>query len=364
MTRILVLLVLLLPAFGAEAGDLLRGRAINKTCALCHGAFGQGTEGTVSPRIAGLNTQFLDKVLKQYRDGTRKNDAMVVTAGIDKMSDDDIESISQFLASIDLRDDRRFDIAVGKGDPDKGEDIYKGDCKSCHARNGYGKPDKNVPPVAGQQTDYLIDTISRYKSRERVHDDTPGDPLFDGFSEDDIKNLTAYLANLDNTGEPRTAELPGLTIAELTDKSGAPGMRINDIVQTVAKIELRDGVGREDAIDAMRNKAVELNMRLVGEQHVSKALEERGDKTPYLAIFQFCNLEDAKTIVVNNPVYAAYMPCRVALIEDKDGKHWLMMLNLDILIDNQLISKEVVRTVIGVNQKMLEIMVAGATGQI
>lgn len=363
MYRLLLIVVMLVPAFGAHAADLLRGRAINKSCALCHGAFGQGTEGTLSPRIAGLNAQYLVKLLKQYKDGTRKNEAMVVTAGIDTMSEDDIASISEFLASIDLKDDRRFDIATAPGDADAGKKVFK-DCRTCHGRDGYGKPEKDQPPLAGQQTDYLIDTIRRFKARERVHDDTPDDTLFDSYSADDLKDLTAYIATLDNTGEPRTAQLPGLSIAELTDKSGAPGMKINDIVQTVAKIGLRDGISRDDAIEAMRSKAVELNMRLVGEQHVSKALEERGDKTPYLAIFQFCNLEDAKTIVNHDPVYAAYMPCRVALTEDKTGKYWLMMLNLDILIDNQLISKEVVRTVIGVNQKMLEIMVAGATGQI
>lgn len=365
MNRIFLILVMLIPAFGADVGatDLLRGRAINKSCALCHGAFGQGTEGTLSPRIAGLNAQYLVKLLKQYKDGTRKNEAMVVTAGLDTMSEEDIANISEFLSSIDLKNDRRFDIAAGKGNPGAGEKIYK-DCKTCHGRDGYGKPEKDQPPLAGQQTDYLIDTIGRFKSRERVHDDTPGDTMFDTYSVDDIKDLTTYISSLDNTGEPRTAELPGLTIADLTDKNSAPGMKINDIVQTVAKIALRDGVKRDDAIETMRNKAAELNMRLVGEQHVSKALEERGDKMPYLAIFQFCNLEDAKTIVNHDPVYAAYMPCRVALTEDKNGKFWLMMLNLDILIDNQLISKEVVRTVIGVNQKMLEIMVAGATGQI
>ena len=104
-------------------------------------------------------------------------------------------------------------------------------------------------------------------------------------------------------------------------------------------------------------------MKLVGEQHISKALANRGEKIPHLAIYQFCNLTDAKTIVADNPLYAAYMPCRVAMVQDKKGKTWLMMLNLDILVDNTLVSKKIVKTVINVNQKMLEIMTAGVTGE-
>ena len=65
---------------------------------------------------------------------------------------------------------------------------------------------------------------------------------------------------------------------------------------------------------------------------------------------------------VANPIFAAYMPCRVAMVEDPKGKTWLMMINLDILVDNTLVSKEISETVINVNQKMLEIMVAGVNG--
>jgi uncharacterized protein (DUF302 family) len=68
-------------------------------------------------------------------------------------------------------------------------------------------------------------------------------------------------------------------------------------------------------------------------------------------------------MVVHNPIYASYMPCRIAMVEDKEGNLWLMMLSLDMLINSDLLPPEVVEIAIRVNQTMLEIMVAGATGE-
>jgi cytochrome c553/uncharacterized protein (DUF302 family) len=361
------------PAIAKEA-NLKNGRLINKTCALCHGAWGQGTTGAKSPRIAGVTVGFLTKILKEYRAGKRKNAGMVATSGINHMSDENINDIANWLAGIDLRGDKRFAVDNSPGDVEKGRRIYMAECKNCHRKSGYGKPDKGVPALAGQQTAYLIRTIERFKSRARIHDDDPEDDLFDEMikTDDDMKNLMAFISTLDDIKEPRIATLPGggkINVRHekkvvVASNEKLPGASVSNISQTVAKMPLGEGVSREDAIEAMRSKAVELNMRLVGEQHVSKALEKRGEKSPYLAIFQFCNLTDARTIISSNPLYAAYMPCRVAMVEDEKGKTWLMMLNLDILVDNTAVPKQIVQTVIGVNQKMLEIMVAGVNGDI
>ena len=47
----------------------------------------------------------------------------------------------------------------------------------------------------------------------------------------------------------------------------------------------------------------------------------------------------------------------------KDGKLWLMMLNLDMLINSELLPPELTEIAIRVNQAMLDVMVAGATGE-
>jgi uncharacterized protein (DUF302 family) len=140
------------------------------------------------------------------------------------------------------------------------------------------------------------------------------------------------------------------------------GIQITDIKQTVVKMRLKDDVERKDAIAAMESKAAEMNLKLVGRQDVSKELEARGVKTPFLSILQFCDPMDAREMIMANPIFSSYMPCRISVVEDQEGKTWLMMLNLDMLINSKLLPPKVVETAVKVNTQMLDIMVAGSTG--
>jgi len=146
-------------------------------------------------------------------------------------------------------------------------------------------------------------------------------------------------------------------------KGDYPTINITDIKQTVVQMSVQKEVSREDAVQALMSRAAEINLKFVARQQVSKELEARGLKTPYLDIFQFCNPEDAREMIMFDPIYAAYMPCRIAMVEDKDGQLWLMMLNLDMLINSELLPPELTEIAIRVNQAMLDVMVAGATGE-
>ena len=147
------------------------------------------------------------------------------------------------------------------------------------------------------------------------------------------------------------------------DKQATPNAQSFDINQTVVKMALADDVSADDAIEALQSKSVELNMKFVAHQPLSKELESRGVETGRLEIFQFCNPMDAHEMVKFNPIFAAYMPCRIALVEDQDGKTWLMMLNLDMLINNSPLTPELREIAERVNNTLTQIMEAGATGE-
>ncbi len=142
-----------------------------------------------------------------------------------------------------------------------------------------------------------------------------------------------------------------------------PEVQMHDISQTVLKMSLADDVSGDDAAEAMRSKAAELNMKLVGHQNVGLELQNRGLDSPRLEIFQFCDPEDAVKMVKFNTLYAAYMPCRIAMVEDSDGKIWLEMLNLDMIIQAYPLPPELQAIAITVNGTMLDIITAGATGE-
>ncbi|PKM45411.1 MAG: hypothetical protein CVV05_07630 [Gammaproteobacteria bacterium HGW-Gammaproteobacteria-1] len=136
-----------------------------------------------------------------------------------------------------------------------------------------------------------------------------------------------------------------------------------DINQSVIKQPLADGVSADDAIEAMKSKAIALNMKFVAHQPLSQELQARGIKSGRLEIFQFCNPMDAYEMVKFNPVFAAYMPCRIALVEDQEGKTWLMMLNLDMVIDNTPLTPEVKAIAARVNTTLKTILEAAAAGE-
>ena len=147
------------------------------------------------------------------------------------------------------------------------------------------------------------------------------------------------------------------------DQQATQNAQSFDINQTVVKMALADDVSADDAIEALQSKSVELNMKFVAHQPLSKELESRGVETGRLEIFQFCNPMDAHEMVKFNPIFAAYMPCRIALVEDQDGKTWLMMLNLDMLINNSPLPPELRTIAERVNDTLTQIMEAGATGE-
>lgn len=144
---------------------------------------------------------------------------------------------------------------------------------------------------------------------------------------------------------------------------GEPEVFINDISQTVVKMSLKTGVSVDDATEAMTSKAAELNLKIVGRQKVHEEIRARGQEARHLEILQFCDPEDAVKMVALDPIYAAYMPCRIAVVEDTTGKPWLLMLNLDMLINSNTLPPNLQEIAIRVNQSMLAIMTAGAIGE-
>jgi cytochrome c553 len=72
------------------------GKAKAVACAGCHGANGQGV--APNPRLAGLKEDKLIKDLKDYKSGKRDN--AVMKAITNSLSDQDIENLAAYFASL------------------------------------------------------------------------------------------------------------------------------------------------------------------------------------------------------------------------------------------------------------------------
>lgn len=136
------------------------------------------------------------------------------------------------------------------------------------------------------------------------------------------------------------------------------------IEKTVIKMPIAADVSFDDAIESMKLRANALNIKLVAELPLSKQIEAMGASSHRMGIYQFCDALTAKKMVEFDINFAAYLPCRIALVEDQQGKGWLLMMNMDMLINNPQLQGDLKKTAIGVRDSLLEIMQAGAKGEL
>lgn len=93
-----------------------------------------------------------------------------------------------------------------------------------------------------------------------------------------------------------------------------------------------DGVTITEVEAAFESVAVEENIKAVGEMRLSEELAARtGEKQKFLKIYSYCSPLVARAMVDFSPHMAAYMPCRIAVLEKEDGL-WIYTLNMDMMI--------------------------------
>ena len=134
---------------------------------------------------------------------------------------------------------------------------------------------------------------------------------------------------------------------------------------TVWKVPVQEGLGWEDVEQTMRFVANEHNIKNVGELPLSEQVATMtGKPQRFLKIYMFCNPLTAANMFDYSVAFSAYLPCRISLIEDPEGKLWLYTLNMDMMIHGGKVLPEALKEeATGVKDTILDIMNRGATGE-
>ena len=88
---------------GAIAADAAAGKEKSQLCAACHGSDGNSPMTPEYPKLAGQPADYLEKALRDYKKGARKNPLMMPLAqGLSKR---DIKDLAAYYSSLkgDLR---------------------------------------------------------------------------------------------------------------------------------------------------------------------------------------------------------------------------------------------------------------------
>jgi uncharacterized protein (DUF302 family) len=135
----------------------------------------------------------------------------------------------------------------------------------------------------------------------------------------------------------------------------------------VYKIAIDRNVSLQEAADSMRLRANALNLKLVAELPLSKQVEAiTGQEQKTITIFQFCDAVTAKKLIDLNLDFSVYMPCRIALIENEKGEGWLVMMDVNTaaIAKEKQLPKELQKKINEVRTALIDIMKAGAAGDL
>jgi uncharacterized protein (DUF302 family) len=133
---------------------------------------------------------------------------------------------------------------------------------------------------------------------------------------------------------------------------------------TVWKVPVKEGLSPEDVEQTMRFVANEHNIKNVGELPLSEQVKAMtGKPQRFLKIYMFCNPLTAADMFDYSVAFSAYLPCRISLIEDPQGKFWLYTLNMDLMIyGGKVLPDALKKEAVDVKETILDIMNRGATG--
>ena len=134
---------------------------------------------------------------------------------------------------------------------------------------------------------------------------------------------------------------------------------------SIWKIPVEEGMTAADVEETMKFVANEHNFKNVGEMPLYKEVEAMsGQPYRYVKIYMFCNALTASRMLDYSDAFSSYLPCRITLIEDKEGKLWLYTLNMDGMIyGGKPLPPELKEEAENVKEIILDIMNRGATGE-
>ncbi len=113
-----------------------------------------------------------------------------------------------------------------------------------------------------------------------------------------------------------------------TDKAG---INYTDVKLQIARIQIQDSVSFDDAVESLKLRANQHNLKFVGVNQLYKEIEAlTGKPAKRMEIFNFCDGLTANKMLTADPMMIAFMPCRIALIEDANSKRWVISMMMDL----------------------------------
>lgn len=154
-----------------------------------------------------------------------------------------------------------------------------------------------------------------------------------------------------------------LFITPLAD-AAENGIGYTNVQLQIARIQVQDDISFDDAVESLKLRANHHNLKFVGVNQLWKEIEAlTGQSAKRVEIFNFCDGLTAGKMLAADPMMIAFMPCRIALIEDKQGKRWAISMMMDIKMIKAL-PQDARQSAERVMAAMKDMMVAASKGDL
>lgn len=144
----------------------------------------------------------------------------------------------------------------------------------------------------------------------------------------------------------------------------APALSYTKMKVQIARIQIQDGISFEDAIESLKLRANQHNLKFVGASPLYKEVEAlTGKPAKRMEIFSFCDGLTAQQMIGTDPLMISFMPCRIAMVEDAQGKRWIISMMIDDAMIRAL-PADIRKNAERVMKAMKDMMLAASNGDL
>lgn len=132
----------------------------------------------------------------------------------------------------------------------------------------------------------------------------------------------------------------------------------------IARVQIQTNVSFEDAVESLKLRANQHNLKFVGASPLYKEVEAlTGKPAKRMEIFSFCDGLVAQQMISTDPLMISFMPCRIAMVEDAQGKRWIISMMMDDAMIRAL-SADTRKNAERVMKAMKDMMLAASNGDL
>lgn len=284
-------------------------------CGACHGEDGEGGIGvplSLPSFQATIDDDYLHRSIRYGRPGR-------VMPAFTQFSEQETDAIVKFVRSWNHDVPAKFPRYPVRGDARNGKQLYAKHCASCHGENGGGgkgtgvtlprprasaivAPALNNPGFLASATDTMIKAILR-KGREGTP--MPSHTKQD-FKDKEINDLVSFVRSYARAPKAESATL---------------------IYAESAMLSVDSPYDMKTTIENIKRAVVSNNYVFIREQPLNFGLVPEGKEDPRQRIIYFCNFNQMNEAITADPRVGLFLPCRITVVEQEDGKVKMMAVN-------------------------------------